>query len=178
MTIPAIQFPSDNPLRDACSALNRDIIRSGATGKEFQLLRDDSYYFCKEELISLIGGLNKEDFCELMNSPYDLSRADSYNNLPEPVYSESAVHSDQLVRIKITNLEYDFNNPLYPASPIPSDYNPYSGVGEIFHISKDYLRENCVIDFLEEWIFPLFLITKLEYDMFPSFNSFDEEDEE
>jgi hypothetical protein len=81
---------------------------------------------------------------------------------------ESLVPSNQLVRVKITNVEYDFNNPLYPASTIPSDYNPYIEIGKNIHVHQGYLRENCVIDFLEEWINPLFPITKLEFDMFPS----------
>ena len=99
MTIPAIEYASNNPLRDAHVALTQDLYSSGATGKEFKLLLDERLYSHKDELISLIGDLNKQDFCELMNAPYDLSRADSYNNLPEPdvSYETNALLMDNLV---------------------------------------------------------------------------------
>jgi hypothetical protein len=103
MTIPAIRFSSENPLRDAHVALTHDLYSSGATGKEFRLLRDERLYSHKDELISLIGDLNKQDFCELMNAPYDLTRADSYNNLPDEdvSYETNALLMDNLIYLLV-----------------------------------------------------------------------------
>ena len=137
MTIPAIKYPSDNPLRDACSELTRDIIRSGATGKEFQLLRDDRYYSHKDELITLIGDLNKQDFCELMNAPYDLSRADSYNNLPEAEVS----------RETCALLEYNFNYLLESGKSV--DKYEYTSFWDYVYY-EDGMARNGIQDWMEK----------------------------
>jgi len=81
------------------------------------------------------------------------------------------VSEDRFLKVTIINVEFDLDNPLYPESAIPSDYNPYNIIGEVLTLSHDFdtkcrkTIENCVLEFVEEWIDPLFPITKLVMDI-------------
>jgi enoyl reductase-like protein len=75
-------------LRDVMASITSDFIRSGKNLKEFRCDYDDAIYSRRYELIDCISALNKQDFCELMNAPYDLSTEDSYNNLPDLLFND------------------------------------------------------------------------------------------
>ena len=78
------------------------------------------------------------------------------------------VSEDRFLKVTIINVEFDLDNPLYPESAIPSDYNPYNIIGEVLTLSQDFDTKeigNCVLEFVEEWIDPLFPITKLVMDI-------------
>jgi hypothetical protein len=82
---------------------------------------------------------------------------------------------DQAVKIKITELEFDWDYP--PGDPLPPDYETRNNlIGEVIELTEEvvqeiqktpYERQEIIWDFLTDWIaeeFTLFPIEKLEWE--------------